>query len=462
MAYYKYTGTYVYAYPTLGITASPGVIYDLDPNVSLPDSNWQAVSGPATPPAPSPVATVSRLETYLGSFPGKLGPASTRCSWHRNTEVSDLAGGTNYLVIPIADASQDMFLPVFSNSFGEESVGANAITIACSIIGPDATRMPYTFGGAHTVTIAPGGVVTPDRPLFSSQMSFTYAAGAGSGSFHGIALYVYVIPSGGTSLPLNMAVPITNSEIDGLVTTGPVDKTLPGSGSVTTGNNAHGYTFGPVAVLGSSRRSHRLFGAIGDSIMQGHGDTPDYVGYLNRGFYSQGLPLFSVAVSGERAQDFVTPKYRALRAAMLNGVTDVVIGLGVNDFASARTVSQIQTDLSAIYAWAANNGMRVHALTVTPMTTSTDSWATTGNQTSTITPANLAALNGWMRSLPPNVYGVIDVASQVSTNQDSGIWKAPSFTADGTHPTATVHQGVLSAYVASYLSGYTTSSDWAN
>lgn len=49
MAYYKFTGNATTNYPLLGINATPGSVYDLDPNVIAGlDSNWVATSGPTT------------------------------------------------------------------------------------------------------------------------------------------------------------------------------------------------------------------------------------------------------------------------------------------------------------------------------------------------------------------------------------------------------------------------------
>ncbi|MDB5160467.1 MAG: hydrolase family protein [Candidatus Saccharibacteria bacterium] len=409
----------------------------------------------------STLDTAYKRPATLATMPGSFAPAGARLSWYRNTQVTNMIGGTQRIFVPVPNSTQDTFLPVFANLFGEESIGANALTIACSIEATDSNgtnRTAYTFGGNHTVVLQPGGVIVPDRAITVPQTTTNYATGAGSGTVSGVWLYVYVVVASGQAIPLNVGLGLSNSEIDGLSSTGGADYTLPGSGSAVSGNNANGWTFGPVALLGTAK-DVRMFGAIGDSLLQGHGDTPDYIGYMNRASISSGIPVLNVAVSGERAFDFAKAQLRARRTAELNGVTDLFIDLGVNDLATGRTIAQLKADLTIIFNWATNLGIRVHALTITPETSSTDSWATTVNQAAIISAANLSSINTWLRGLPAGIYACYDIATLVSTSQDSGIWKA-GYTADGIHPNASTHQTILAPALATYVSNYKSSGSW--
>lgn len=64
MAYYKYTGTSPSTYPTLGITAQPGNVYDLNPDMTLPDNKWVATSSTAT--VVNPVTYASQASVLYG------------------------------------------------------------------------------------------------------------------------------------------------------------------------------------------------------------------------------------------------------------------------------------------------------------------------------------------------------------------------------------------------------------
>ncbi|WP_232234544.1 hypothetical protein [Actinoplanes sp. N902-109] len=80
---------------------------------------------------------------------------------------------------------------------------------------------------------------------------------------------------------------------------------------------------------------------------------------------------------------------------------------------------------------------------------------------STVTAANLATVNNWIRSKAhASVYGVIEMADLLMTARDSNVRKAPGYTSDGVHPTAMVHQTVMAPALVSYLNTYKASVDW--
>ena len=137
--------------------------------------------------------------------------------------------------------------------------------------------------------------------------------------------------------------------------------------------------------------------------------------------------------------------------------------LGTNDLSGGLSAAQLQSSLLEIWAALAAQGCRVLVCTIPPHTNSTDTWATTTNQS----PVNASysagsgsargQINAFIRAAPASgrgVFGVIDVSDAVETQRDSGLWRT-GFTNDGTHWNAAkgipAVQAVVSAAIASGL-----------
>jgi hypothetical protein len=126
------------------------------------------------------------------------------------------------------------------------------------------------------------------------------------------------------------------------------------------------------------------------------------------------------------------------RQHLVNWTSHVIVSLGINDFTAGKTsancLAYLVTICSGLLA-----GKSVYTCTVAPKSASTDSWATTVNQTADAT-SNAARIsyNTTMRtSPPPYISGVFEVADQIESSRDSGLWKvsgaAFGYTADGLH-----------------------------
>ena len=97
---------------------------------------------------------------------------------------------------------------------------------------------------------------------------------------------------------------------------------------------------------------------------------------------------------------------------------------------NGRTAVLAYADLLTI--WALLQPLSVFSCTVNPASTSTDSFATTANQTTVASNAQRVALNNLLRTSGMSS-GVFDLADVVESARDSGLWKAPGYTADGLH-----------------------------
>ena len=422
----------------------------------------------------------SRLDTLTGgagirraaltSFAG-LAPSGQRAAGPISSLLTTHLGGTSRMFVPVPDQTQTSFLPVYENYYGgADAPGANAFTLAAAVeVG--STIVPFTFGGQHTVALAPGGTAIPDNPIAVPLTSVAYTGGAGTGSATGFWLRTYISVTSGQSYPVNviLANTLVSGEVDGASVAGGADLTLPGSGTVTTGPGGT-YAFGPRAILSRSKTS-RLFAAVGDSIINGQADSPSMYGYIDRAAVATSTPILKVGRPGDTASNFALSTGRFRRAAMIEGATDVFVAYGVNDLNNGgRSAAQLQADLTAIYALLAGMGARVHAVTIGPRTTSSDSFATTVNQVATgsggtVLPATLAAVNDWIRTKPTNVYDVYDFADLVMSARNSGLWAvdgtANKYTPDGTHPGPFTYQSVLTPALTTYITTYKASAAYA-
>ena len=90
-------------------------------------------------------------------------------------------------------------------------------------------------------------------------------------------------------------------------------------------------------------------------------------------------------------------------------------------------------------------GMQVWQATITPRSTSTDSFATTVNQTP-LNAAVLTEVNDYIRTLPSPLAGVIEASDAASSARNSGLWKvtgaAQYATSDGLHPSTDMHVAI--------------------
>ena len=214
-----------------------------------------------------------------------------------------------------------------------------------------------------------------------------------------------------------------------------IDLTMTGTIPHTGGGN--GYC--PVAIIGNTTKPSYLL--IGDSRTNGnqdlvnttHGDT----GEIARGIGPTNAYI-NAGVGGDLAFYFNQANNAATRVLLAQFCSHVIIQHTINDVTGGRTAIQVQNDLIAMAK--KFSGKVLGLSTTAPVTTSSDSWATTGNQTVAPTNAIRIAINNWKRAVPAPFSFVFEVADAVESARDSGLWKAPSYTGDGIHETGTGYQ----------------------
>ena len=430
--------------------------------VALQDTTFTAlIADPASETRAQLNATFGRAASaQLIPFASKASP-----QFDAGTALSDgvLRGGTARYV-HTAGATVSGVVLAFSNWHSGpsniETNTPNAITVAASIETVSPQWVPVTFNGQYRVTIQPGATVYSDVigvELLKGATFFTRT---------------YVEVADGEKFPRCGYFVEGGSEGHNYAVT-PVDTTQ--SATTLSGLNPLTRAFGPSMILGRSVDAGlRVWAGIGDSIAHGSGDTDK--GFIQRALLGV-VPWVKVAFPGEPLAGWIaqTGRVRARRSAMLlqAGVTDIVHEYGVNSLAVSTLIADLVTSWFVTYRM----GARVYQTTLTPQTTSTDAWATVGNQTllkSAPEEARRIEVNTWLRDGAPIIgsvaqaagttdpsavragqaghplAAVFEAADLVESTRNSGKWK-PGYTSDGTHPNATGAEAMKAAIPAILL-----------
>lgn len=329
-----------------------------------------------------------------------------------------------------------------ANNATSESAAPNVQFVKAAIEYGGATYPVSFAGGGRLATIEPWGTVT------SEPLGLEVAAGDTA-----YLRTFFDTPAGGSYLQLyNMgAAPgASGSYQAGDVT----DST----GACT--NTSTVITFTAMTVLGTPLAAPGpIVIGVGDSLTAGRYDggaaytSPGQGGYLARALATLNLPGLTLGESGTQVSMWAN-KTKQQRVGPFLGLGNVaVVLLGTNDvFVGLRTLSAIQADLQTVWSRLSKRGLRVVGNTLPPQTTSTDSWATTANQTVKAQESVRVALNDWIRSKPTGLDGVIDYADQVETSRNSGIWKA-GYSYDGIHGNSTGQAAAAACVTLSALTG---------
>lgn len=346
----------------------------------------------------------------------------------------------------------------------------NSIIVCASIEIPNLSnyadqtvpRIPVTFGGKLTATIAYGETVISDIIYLNAGTNAIFSrvgvsTPSGGNSPVGLGLY------GGTTYAAT-----GNGEAR---TSGLTDNLrIYDGGGPLVASDAQGSGYSPVAIIGyAATGSIATSVAIeGDSIANGTEDSGyglNEGGYLRRALEALNLPYLNLTASGERgvAASNINNYYRKQLAFM---ATTRVWQYGINDITNGSATPA--TTLAAMKAAALSEayiamsaGQRFVACSVLPVTSSTDGWLTVANQSPS---ADIEAIrvpyNTWLRDssssgfvaqaqaqVVGNAYAgtvaVLDVCTPVECNasgtltMDGGRWIAA--------PTGVVDSGVAVA-----------------
>ncbi len=317
------------------------------------------------------------------------------------------------------------------------TLAPNAFTVEASIERLSGATMA-AWSAAATKTLAPSDLLA---------LSDAFAAVIGAGEL----LYVRTgaTMTAGQQIPTGyLRIPNTNA-IDAAATSSAGSSQINAYGplSVTTPYAANLYGYGPIGILGIPDRYVPAVLILGDSIDDAAGYDATGDGFSNIGFTARGLAAANVpfckSTRGTGKAVDIIPATAPGVHLLMQYATHVLVGSGTNDLAAGTALATIQANLLLIYASARSHGCKVYQRLILPRTTSTDAWATLGNQT-TVSRYGIGedrdTINAWFQSLvlAGTIDGVINPLPYFESDTAHGKWVAGG-TADGTHPTETLH-----------------------
>lgn len=475
MAFWKFTGLAPESFPTLGITAQPGYVYDLGSTAPpaealpkeglspVPASQWTSDPGPATDFALR-MASDLQVSKYKRSASLVLGvPIGALSRVATANQPQQTSVGTFETPIQLACKATNIRLLICNNRINgssDSTASTVALTLGAAInAGTQASPVVYTLtvNGRTTFTVDPGGWVLTDPlpididPAVTTPRARIYSSGA---SWYPNA-YSQVAGGGGFTVTTD----------------------LTAASTVIAEASSATYLLAPAAVFGEPLGSTGTFPTaliVGDSIANSQYDGLGVTNGINTvdprlgggGFLMRGLlnraGIVNIATPSETAQGFATFANRRFRAQFLGSSANMFCNYGFNDlFNASRTVAQLQADLLTIWTMGSNRNVRVFQTTITPLAASTDGFMANLTQGNAGVETSRVTFNQWLRDGAPvqagaavvtgttgtavsrcNVfdktgtktvsasgpthplYGVVDTASTVETATDSGLWKA--------------------------------------
>jgi hypothetical protein len=319
--------------------------------------------------------------------------------------------------------------------WGDGAANMGPITVNGSICYPGPNNIIGAYG---PVTIAPGANLDVLVPI-------SVEVPAGAKFYEG----VYVVPTSGCQIPIIDAVVdpsnilICNLPIGegSILSTSATD--LTGSLATISGIDS-AVMYGALAISAVQPITQPVLAVDADSLeagFRGGADAFNNVGPFAWAF-GDSVAVLNLGCSGKTAAADVgggasgtgyTSAMQMREDTMRRcGVNIVLVALGTNDFNGGAAAPTIMADLSYKYTEYDGLGFQVWGATLPPRTTSTDSWATTTNQSVTANESKRTGLNTLLRAKPTPLAGVLEFCTPVESSPGSGLWM-PNWTFEGVH-----------------------------
>lgn len=331
--------------------------------------------------------------------------------------------------------------------------GPGQITVRARLVWAG-SNFPLTFNGLRTATIDIGGQMWSDPVGIDMRTSLATTFFMDS----------FVSAAQDVIWPLGMQ--STSGAGEGFHAS--VDDTPAGT-AYGGSYSANQFLYHPVLCMGvTSPRNTPVIGLMGDSILTGVGDTwvngaTDTTRTGDRSFVdfacNDAYGLVKYCRQGEAVN--VTGILSAAQASksrfrfgLMAQTCDIVIyNYGSNDLNGGDTLANLKTNTLAAAAFVQGFGAKFVPCSIPPRTTSSDAWATAGNQTKPGWEANRTGYNDWLRNggwKTLGFDGFYDICANIEvdgTNAlvvNGGLWltngAARKYSGDGTHPS---HDGNL-------------------
>ena len=311
----------------------------------------------------------------------------------------------------------------------EHTIGANTGYTA-SIEYPSGTFKQITFAGSASGTVTDGGQLTSDQTTIAIPRGALFWIRV---FYQNTAGIIFSSSTGGPN--------VENGGILRFGASGVTDQTM--GGTITSSTSTSIFT--PLAIIGTT--TQRSFALIGTSRNWGYLDSKQGsnadVGNLARSI-GKFAGYANLGVGGDRFDYFIASHTN--RVAIAQYASDAIIEHGINDLTAGRALASILADQQTLRGYLPSS-MKVNCVTVEPVSTSSDSWATTTNQTINSNNPTRVLFNNAQRALPAGFATCLDIADVVESGRDSGKWTLQygTPTTDGTHETLALYQAVAAS-----------------
>lgn len=309
---------------------------------------------------------------------------------------------------------------------------------------PQGTFTPVLFGGSADCVLS-----STVKLRTSDAVNVTIPAGA--------KFWVHTVNAGAVSL-----MPVTETPANASVI-GTTDAFYDMADLATPVHQAVGSAtvnfIGPSLITGDVAAANaKATALVGDSLVYAQGDVTNVGARGSSGAYARkldalGASYVKYAQKGATAQAYASGVANANYVEFMNlvraAVTHVVIQPGINDVRLARTQAQVLADRAILVG--DFPGKAVAETTLTPRTSSTDSWATVANQAQQVdgNMAQWANINTAIRGVAGSA--LMEVANVVANTPGGTVWGCPVGATppvlDGTHMTS-----AMAAYAAENIS----------
>lgn len=362
------------------------------------------------------------------------GQVATNCLTSGNPVTTDnqMMNRTRHQAMVAMSSVRLVFANFYLPNTNVETLPTSATTLTAAIEYPIGTFTQVKFSGATSIA-------TSNSLIFSDPITVAIPAGAFFfvrsfwTSAWGIIFAASVGGAGGRICDT------ANGEAMTYAVSGLSDQTL--GGTVSNTNATGTAIYRPVAILGNTTLPSCFL--FGDSRCLGSNDDFSLSSTTGQTAKAVAQNFAFINASATSLQLTNWLPNNANQLALSQFCSHIICSYGINDIVVAgRSSAQLLIDLQT----ASNEfgGKPFFACTLPPETTSSDSWATTGNQTLNGNNAARVTYNDALRSGQSFLSGVFNLTSVAESALDSGKWAvtgaANYATNDGVHESPALNQ----------------------